>query len=205
MVRKTATKKHLVPDQCVIDAQFEPTPEEIERASFPTRETDIAALEVNSLMRMVDIAEGTSAKFAAIILATRKISEKADKNDIESLYNCLFEYIKFCIDHDVRITNTGAYSACGLSKQIIDYWASGKERSSNPEYKQFALYIRNICAEYREMLMSESKIHPAVGIWWQKNYDHFTDEPTRDVDARDVDSNLTATEIARKYQLIGDD
>lgn len=159
---------------------------------------------LDALSMTIDGADEVNSKFAAIILATREIAKDADNDDIESLYSCLERYIKFCIEHNVRITNSGAYAACGLNRNLVKEWAHGLTRASNPEYKRFAIFIRQICDEYREMLMAENKIHPVVGIWWQKNYDGFRDQPNEaDVDGGDTEQ-LTSAEIAAKYADLDD-
>ena len=159
---------------------------------------------LDALSMAIDSADEVNSKFAAVILATREIAKDADNNDIESLYNCLERYIKFCIEHNVRITNSGAYAACGINRNLVKEWAHGLTRASNPEYKRFAIFIRQICDEYREMLMAENKIHPVVGIWWQKNYDGFRDQPNEaDIESDDRET-LTASEIAAKYADLDD-
>ena len=159
---------------------------------------------LDALSMAIDGADEVNSKFAAIILATREIAKDANNDDIDSLYNCLERYITFCIEHNVRITNSGAYAACGLNRNLVKEWAHGLTRASNPEYKRFAIFIRQICDEYREMLMAENKIHPVVGIWWQKNYDGFRDQPNEaDVDGGDTEQ-LTSAEIAAKYADLDD-
>ena len=159
---------------------------------------------LDALSMAIDSADEVNSKFAAVILATREIAKDADNNDIESLYNCLERYIKFCIEHNVRITNSGAYAACGINRNLVKEWAHGLTRASNPEYKRFAIFIRQICDEYREMLMAENKIHPVVGIWWQKNYDGFRDQPNEAEIESDDRETLTASEIAAKYADLHD-
>ena len=159
---------------------------------------------MNALELTIDNVDEVNSKFAAIILATREIAKDADNNDINTLYDCLERYIKFCIEHNVRITNSGAYSACGITRNTVKEWAHGEKRASNPAYKEFALFIRGICDEYREMLMAENKIHPVVGIWWQKNYDGFRDQPNEAEVSADDGTQLTAAEIAEKYARLDD-
>ena len=158
----------------------------------------------NPFNSAIDDSDNINSKFAAIILATREIAKEADNNDINSLYACLEKYMRFCIEHNVRITNSGAYAACGLTRHIIKEWAHGISRSDNPEYKKFALFIRGVCDEYREMLMAEGKIHPVVGIWWQKNYDGFRDQPLETFDDDREQPDMTASEIAEKYAGLDD-
>ena len=152
----------------------------------------------------IDDKDNINAKFAAIILATREIAKGADNDDINTLYGCLEQYMMFCIEHNVRITNSGAYAACGLTRNIVKEWAHGISRSANPEYKKFALFIRGVCDEYREMLMAEGKLHPVIGIWWQKNYDGFRDQPLESFEDECERDDLTASEIAEKYAGLDD-
>lgn len=159
----------------------------------------------NALAPIVDDDDRFNSKTAALILVTREIAKNANVDDIDSLYACLEEYIKYCIEHNIRITNGMAYSACGLNRFIVKDWALGVTRSSDPAYREFAQTIRSICYESREMLMSEGKLNPIVGIWWQKNYDGFKDKPNDQDEVSDDDDTLSASQIAEKYSGIGDD
>ena len=123
------------------------------------------------------LAEGENTKYISVIIETHQIAQDADPNDIDSLYSCLNRYIQMCRDYDVKLTNMGAYQACGLSRETVNQWASGIKRKSNPAYAEFAQTIRAVCSEYREILMAEGKLNPVTGIWWQKNYDRFEDKP----------------------------
>lgn len=154
---------------------------------------------------VVDDSDNFNSKTAALIFVTREIAKNADRDNIDSLYACLEEYLKYCIDHNVRITNGMAYAACGLNRFIIKDWALGLKRASDPAYKEFAQTIRSVCYESREMLMSEGKLHPIVGIWWQKNYDGFRDKPLDETEEDEESEALSASQIAEKYSGIGDD
>ena len=159
---------------------------------------------MDKISTIIDDSDGVNTKFAAIILATREIAKSADREDIDTLYDCLEQYLRFCIEHNVRITNAGAYAACGIDRHIVYRWATGSWRGDDPRYKQFALFIRGVWDEYREMLMAEGKIHPVIGIWWQKNYDGFRDNPLDVVDTTDDGQKMTSAEIAAKYEGLDD-
>ena len=157
-------------------------------------------------VRYPELEEGQNTKYIQVIIETHKIAQDADPNNIDSLYDCLNRYIQMCRDYDVKLTNMGAYQACGLSRPTVDRWASGKFRTSNPEYMQFAQLIRAVCSEYREILMAEGKIHPVTGIWWQKNYDQFSDQPMLSPDSYDdKDDAVTSEEIREKYANMPDE
>ena len=158
-----------------------------------------------SMTSLVDNADEGNNRFAAIIMAIQEISQDADINDIDSLYSCLDRYLKWCYHHNVTITNGGAYAACGVSKQAISDWECGVKRASQPEYKEFARLIRKLCGINREQMMADGKLNPVVGIWWQKNWDGFSDRPPELQAAEEKEEDPTVNEIAQKYAGIGDD
>jgi hypothetical protein len=173
--------------------------------------TDVPATEENKIQSTGDLSypelpEGHNTKYIQVIIETHKIAQSADPNNVDSLYDCLNRYIQMCRDYDVKLTNMGAYQACGLTRYTVDRWASGKVRTSNPEYMQFAQTIRAVCSEYREILMAEGKIHPVTGIWWQKNYDSFSDQPSIAPESFDSkDDTVTSDEIKEKYANLPDE
>lgn len=174
----------------IIDANFSDVPMEDEKK--PPGSTGVDTYPV--------LAEGESTKYLQAIIETERIREKADRNDIDSLYACLNEYLALCHRLDLHLTNMGLYRACGVDRATIDYWASGQKRKSQPEYAEFAVNVRNLCSEYREMIMVEGKLNPVTGIWWQKNYDHFEDRPAPFVEATNENESMTSAEIAEKYK-----
>ena len=160
----------------------------------------------DAMTALVDNAGERNNRFAAVIMAINEISKDANFNDIKSMYDCITRYIEFCYDHGVNITNGGAYAACGVSRQTISEWSHGLKRAANsPEHQQFAKYLQQLCSINREQMMVDGKLNPIIGIWWQKNYDGFSDRPAAEIEAGDDDQDLTANEIAEKYAGIGDD
>lgn len=148
------------------------------------------------------VADGSNQKFIAAILKSRDIARDADVNNIETLYSCLHRYLQYCFENNIKFGNMSVYSACGIDRTVVSLWESGKKRKSDPRYAEFARYIRQVCAEYREMLMSEGKLNPVTGIWWQKNYDGLSDNPTVIVTTTDDTPRLSGKEIAEKYKYL---
>jgi len=153
-----------------------------------------------SLMR-----KGSNAALVASVIATREIAKQADVNDPQSLVNCLQQYMIFCLENNIKLTNMAAYAACGVSAVDISNWESGRTRANDKRYKEFATFVRSVCSQYREQAMVENLINPAVGIWHQKNYDGFRDDP---IVAEAPDSGLEIKrdpdEIAVKYRDVLD-
>ena len=184
--------------QYAIDAEWQ-------EIADSTSEAVIERNKWNSAIYLVDNPEEKNNRFAAIVMAVNEIAKDADKNDVNSLYACLERYLKWCFEHKVNITNAGAYAACGLDRFTIKDWATGHRRADRPEFKEFALKIKQICSINREQMMADGKLNPVVGIWWQKNFDGFTDSPEELISEDDSEQDLTVNEIAQKYANIGDD
>jgi len=159
-----------------------------------------------SMTALVDKADDGNNRFAAIILAIQEISQDANLEDVQSLYDCFHKYLEFCYEHNVNITNSSAYMACGISKQTVSAWSLGMYRAAHdPEYKKFAQYVQQMCGINREQMMVDGKLNPIVAIWHQKNYDGFTDRPPELTAPEDETEDPTVSEIAQKYANIGDD
>ena len=63
-----------------------------------------------------------------------------------------------------------------------------------------------MCAAYREQLGLEGKTHPALTIFWQRNFDGLTNEDIVRVTKEDPLGVLKdANEIAEKYKDMPDD
>ena len=102
------------------------------------------------------------------------------------------------------IGNLTAYAAMGISKETASAWARGLKRDER--YKKLILYVQRICAAYRESLGLEGKIHPALTIFWQRNFDGLTNEDVVSVDMNDpLGTAKSRKEIQEKYADLPED
>lgn len=101
------------------------------------------------------------------IMKVAEIATHADRKDILSLKSCFIEYLKLCQQDGQSVGNMGAYSAMGFSAYEFSLWA----RSDDPERRAFVQFVKNTCAQFREGLISDGRLHPVVGIFWQRNFD----------------------------------
>lgn len=149
-----------------------------------------------SLMR-----KGSNAALVASVIATREIAKQADLNDPQSLMNCLQQYMIFCLENNIKITNMAAYAACGVSSVDVSNWESGRTRANDGRYKEFAKFLRSVCSQYREQAMVEGLVNVAVGIFHQKVYDGFReDAPPTDIVDNGLEIKRDPEEIAAKYK-----
>lgn len=152
-----------------------------------------------------DVEDDLNHRMIAMLQQTQIIAQQADKNNPDTFYDCLDQYLNLCKMLNLNVTNMNAYAACGLTRFDIRDWLAGIRRKHDPRYKQFALHITRICSQYRETMMAEGKLSPITGIWWQKNYDHFEDQPKYLLPESDDHDELTSAEIAEKYKNIPDE
>ena len=145
--------------------------------------------------------KGSNAELIAHMIGTRQIAAKANVDDPQSLFDCLMEYLNLCMEQNIKISNMAAYAACGISSTDVRNWERGITRASDKRYKEFAQLLKSICAQYREQAMAENILNPVIGIWWQKNYDGFTDQPVL-TDGADsgIETKEDPEEIAAKYR-----
>lgn len=140
----------------------------------------------------------------SMIRYVAEISTHADINDPESLLDCFHEYLRVAQEKGVMIGNLTAYAAMGINRDIAYKWEKGERRDER--YKQLIMYVKRICAAYRESLGLEGKIHPALTIFWQRNFDGLTNEDIVTVDMDDpLGKAKSKKEIQEKYADLPED
>ncbi len=133
-----------------------------------------------------------------------EISQSADINDPQSLLDCFHRYLEVAQQQGVMIGNLTAYAAMGINRDIACKWEKGVTRDER--YKKLIMYVKRICAAYRESLGLEGKIHPALTIFWQRNFDGLTNEDTVMVDMEDpLGATKSRKEIQEKYADLPED
>lgn len=126
---------------------------------------------------------GENTKNLSVLAESLKIAEEVDRKDPNSVWQGFVKYVEICGAHDVRIGILSACLALGIPYNTMNETSNGKygDKDMQAVYRK----IKQVCSAYREMAMQDIKhpIHPAVGIWWQKNLDGFSDNP---IPARDL-------------------
>ena len=167
---------------------------------------EIVPYEGKKLPTLAPQESGKKSAVVSHLIQTMDIASRTDPEDITSLSNALQEYLMLCQQTNTSVTNTGMYAALGVTGDTIRNWMTGKSRASDPRYRDFAVLVKRICAQYRELAAAENALNPTLLIWWQKQYDGFQDDPK--VDKVDESAFLTAVdpdEIAEKYKRLLDD
>ena len=148
------------------------------------------------------VERGSKGALVSHMMKSMALAKETDTTDVNSMLQTLEAYLALCAANDVNVTNTGVYGALGLGPNTISQWANGKGRGSDPKFKEFALMVKRICAQYRELAASEGKLNVSLAIWWQKNYDGFRDVPEIEKESTVVDRPADPEEISKKYQHV---
>ena len=95
-----------------------------------------------------------------------------------------------------------AYAAIGMDHRTFDIFS----RSDDPEVKEFCVAVRRTCAMFRENMVSENKINPVIGIFWQRNYDGLRNDTEQVQAVREQDEDYSSSGSYKdKYRnLIGE-
>ena len=112
--------------------------------------------------------------------------DEIDTKDPEQLRDRTLKYLQYCIDNKIKPGNLGLYNAWGLTKGEV---SNIQQREPNSLRAGVIKKSRQIMSQIREQLMSDGKINPVTGIFWQKNWDGLKDqqevvvEPKKQIEA----------------------
>lgn len=143
---------------------------------------------------------------AQFTLACIELSKGVNREDPDSLLQAFYNYIELAEEMGERVSNMTAYAAMGVTRSNIDDWYTGATRKGDPRYKELATFVKSVCAAYREQLGMDGAIHPALTIFWQRNYDGLTNEDIVRVETTNPLGEIhDAKQIAEKYKNIPED
>ena len=134
-------------------------------------------------------------------LQTIEIAKNADRKNPESLLSCFQNYLTLCLQNGMRIGNIGACTALGITTMTLSYWKNGQRNADDPRYKKLAELIYSVCSMSREELISQGKINPVIGIFWQRNYDGLRNdtEQVQSMQDNNNENQVTGNEYMKKY------
>jgi len=102
------------------------------------------------------------------IIQINEIASHADRNDVSTLRSCFINYLKLCQVNAFPVQNLAAYAAMGFpSNSHFEMYC----RSDNPERRELYTFVKSTCSMFREGMVSEGKLNPVIGIFWQRNFD----------------------------------
>ena len=79
-------------------------------------------------------------------------------------------------------------------------------KKDDPEWKAFTASVKNVCAMFRESLITDSKLNPVIGIFWQRNFDGLRNDTEQIQSIQEQNEMTSSTGYKEKYRkLIGGD
>lgn len=125
-------------------------------------------------------------------------TEPLDKTDVAEMERRFQHYLQVCAERGMKVSNQAAYLAIGINKDDVYDWTT--RSSIMPERSEFCKKVQQICAVVREGLMSDGKVNPVVGIFWQKNYDGLRDQQEHIIaPVNPLGEGRSAEELQKKY------
>ena len=137
------------------------------KSSYTMSNKALAQRRNNSALLPAETEEekAYNARQIAHITEVYKIGMMADRGDPLSLRSCFLAYLDLCQKDGFKVSNIAAYASMGMSKEIF------AQLKKKPEYKEITDFVQTVCSMSRESLISDGKINPVIGIFWQRNYD----------------------------------
>lgn len=137
------------------------------------------------------------------IMRINEIASMADRTDLTSLKSCFVAYLKLCQEDGFPVQNLSAYASMGFyNPGMFEYFA----KKDDPEIRAFCSLVRSTCGMFRESMISDSKLNPVIGIFWQRNFDGLRND-TEQVQALQAqnDEEMSDKSYKEKYKnLIGE-
>lgn len=157
-------------------------------------------VEQTPMNRMIigKIGDEKVGAFVAYHLALLEMRQGVNKKDVDDLRLRFYNYLKYCIEHNIMPNNMNAYLAIGISVNDIAVWKSGAQ--GTPQHRAFAEEVSSFFASVHEQAGGESMVNPILTIWWQKSHDHLVEAQKEDVVQQDaLGQRQTAEDVAAKY------
>lgn len=136
------------------------------------------------------------------MIRIQEIAMSADKNDITSLKSCFSNYLRLCQEDGFKISNIAAYASMGMTRDQFDRF----KRKDSQEIRELVSMVQSICAVSRETLISDNKLNPVIGIFWQRNFDGLRNDTEQAQAAAEQEENDTDNKSYKsKYmEMIGE-
>lgn len=174
------------------------------RKQYKVEDANHNELVVKEPVTITPLKDGNTDASAVpnMIASCIQIRNGVDIENPATLFNAMEQYLGLCAMSGMKISNTMLYFACNVTRTVVYDWYHGRARKGNPEYKQFASMIKDICSAAREQYGLEGQVNPILTIFHQKYYDGFRDNPQIDDVVDPMGENQDPQKLAEKYKDI---
>lgn len=94
-----------------------------------------------------NVPEGNQRRIEFLLVISQL--PKISTNDLPALRKRFYDYINLCVKYNMKVGNMAAYAAMGVDRDTVNCWESGKRRSSQKEYQEFAREIKRVSVACR--------------------------------------------------------
>ena len=136
-----------------------------------------------------------------------KMGQAVDKENIESLYNGLQQYVALCTQTGMPMLVKTCNLALGVTGQTMTKWKNGTQRANDPRYREFAELVESVIGAGIEAAGAAGSVDRILTIWWQKAYFNMKESDGLSHEKDDpLGEKKSASEITQKYaELLPED
>ena len=129
-----------------------------------------------------------------------KMGQAVDKENIESLYNGLQQYVALCTQTGMPMLVKTCNLALGVTGQTLTKWRNGTQRANDPRYREFAELVESVIGAGIEAAGAAGSVDRILTIWWQKAYFNMKESDGLSHEKDDpLGEKKSASEITQKY------
>jgi hypothetical protein len=160
---------------------------------------------INALMREDKADLNRAAGY--FVTECLKMGQTVDKEDIESLYNGLQQYVALCTQTGMPMLVKTCNLALGVTGTTLTKWRNGTQRANDPRYREFAELVESVIGAGIEAAGAAGSVDRILTIWWQKAYFNMKESDGLSHEKDDpLGEKKSASEITQKYaELLPED
>lgn len=153
---------------------------------------------VNALMREDKADLNRAAGY--FVTECLKMGQAVDKENIESLYNGLQQYVALCTQTGMPMLVKTCNLALGVTGNTMTKWRNGTQRANDPRYREFAELVESVIGAGIEAAGAAGSVDRILTIWWQKAYFNMKESDGLSHEKDDpLGEKKSASEITQKY------
>ena len=142
---------------------------------------------------------------AWFVLKCLENGRNTDISNIDSLYDSLGKYVELCTQSGMPMLIKTCCLALGIHDTTLTAWRNGKNRSSDPRFKQFAILVGDVVGAGMQASAAAGAIDRVLTIWWEKAHFNMTEGTGREENVTDpLGEVVSGEDIIKKYSDLPD-
>lgn len=129
-----------------------------------------------------------------------KMGQTVNKENIESLYNGLQQYVALCTQCGMPMLVKTCNLALGVNSTTMTKWKNGTQRANDPRYREFAELVESVIAAGIEAAGAAGSLDKILTIYFTKAHFGYSDQPKPQVVENDpFGEKKSAAQIVEQY------